>query len=67
MLHGRLCFAEKQTKQQYSFAEKQEVVDRFIVGESKMDLAREFGLSSAQLVKDWVRAWRFGGNQGVTS
>lgn len=64
-LHGRLCLVEKPTKQQYSFEVKKEVVDRFIAGESKMDLPCEFGLSSDQLVSSWVRAWRAGGDQAL--
>ncbi|WP_407921621.1 IS3 family transposase [Corynebacterium epidermidicanis] len=64
-LHGRLCLVEKPTKQQFSFEVKKEVVDRFIAGESKMDLAREFGLSSDQLVSSWVRAWRAGGDEAL--
>ncbi len=64
-LHGRLCLVEKPTKQQFSFETKKEVVDRFIGGQSTMDLAREFGLSSDQLVTHWVRAWRAGGDQAL--
>lgn len=45
-LHGRLCLVEKPTKQQYSFEVQKDVVDRFNSGQSKMELAREFGLSS---------------------
>ena len=64
-LHGRLCLVEKPTKKQFSFETKKEVVDRFIGGQSTMDLAREFGLSSDQLVTHWVRAWRAGGDQAL--
>lgn len=64
-LHGKLCLVEKTTKQQYSFEVKKEVVDRFNAGESKMELAREFGLSSDQLVTGWVRAWRTGGDEAL--
>ena len=53
-LRGRLCLVEKLTTQQYSFEIKKEVVERHLAGETRMDLAREFGLSSDQLVKDWV-------------
>ncbi|MCG7267085.1 helix-turn-helix domain-containing protein, partial [Corynebacterium sp. ACRQJ] len=60
-LHGRLCLVEKPTKQQYSFDIKKEVVQRHLAGETMMDLAREFGLSSDQLVKDWSWKWRKGG------
>lgn len=64
-LHGRLCLVEKPTKQHFSFEVKKEVVDRFIAGQSKMELAREFGLSSDQLVANWVRAWRAGGDEAL--
>ena len=64
-LHGRLCLVEKPTKQHFSFEIKKEVVDRFINGESKMELARQFGLSSDQLVSYWVRAWHAGGDQAL--
>ena len=64
-LHGRLYLVEKPTKQQYSFDIKKEVVQRHLAGETKMDLAREFGLSSDQLVKDWSRKWRKGGDDAL--
>ena len=64
-LHGRLCLVEKPTKQQYSFDIKNEVVQRHLAGETKMDLAREFGLSSDQLVKDWSWKWRKGGDEAL--
>ncbi|MBG6121739.1 hypothetical protein CAQUA_05070 [Corynebacterium aquatimens] len=56
---------EKPTKQQYSFEAKKEVVERYLAGESRMDLAREFNLSSDQLVKDWVIKWRKGGDEAL--
>ncbi len=56
---------EKPTKQQYSFEVKKEVVDRFTAGQSKMELAAEFGLSSDQVVTGWVRAWRKGGDDAL--
>ena len=49
----------------FPFEIKKEVVDRFINGESKMELARQFGLSSDQLVSYWVRAWHAGGDQAL--
>ena len=64
-LHGRLCLVEKPTKQQFSFEVKKQVVDRFNAGESKMELAREFDLSSEQIVATWVRAWRAGGDEAL--
>lgn len=64
-LHGRLCLVEKPTKQQYSFDFKREVVQRHLAGETAMDLAREFGLSSEQLVRGWSRKWRKGGDEAL--
>ena len=64
-LHGRLCLVEKPTKQQYSFELKKEVVQRHLAGETKMDLAREFGLLSDQLVTNWSRKWRKGGDEAL--
>lgn len=65
-LHGRLCLVEKTTKASYSFLVKKEVVERFLAGESKMDLAREFDLSSDQIVTRWVRQWHQGGDDALT-
>lgn len=64
-LRGRLCLVEKPTKQQYSFEIKKEVVQRHLTGETAMDLAREFGLSSQQLVSGWSRKWREGGDEAL--
>ena len=56
---------EKPTKKQYSFEVKKEVVDRFLAGETRMDLAKEFKLSSPQQVKGWVSKWRKGGDEAL--
>lgn len=64
-LHGTLCLMEKTTKQHYPFDIKKEVVTRNLNGESRMHLAQEFGLSSDNLVKSWVRAWRTGGDEAL--
>ena len=56
---------EKPNKQHYSFEAKKEVVERHLAGESMMDLAREFNLSSDHLVKDWVAKWRRGGDEAL--
>ncbi|CAB0755086.1 transposase [Corynebacterium diphtheriae] len=49
LLHGRLCLVEKPTKKHYSFEIKKEVVDRFLAGETRMNLAKEFKLSSPRV------------------
>lgn len=64
-VHGRLCLVEKPTKQTYPFEIKKEIVDKFIAGESKVDLAANYQLSSDQLVTAWVRAWRAGGDDAL--
>ena len=56
---------EKPTQRQYSFDIKKEIVERHLAGETTMDLAREFGLSSDQLVKDWSLKWRQGGDDAL--
>ena len=61
LIHGRLSLVKKPTKQQYSFEFKKEIVDRFIAGETVMELAKEFKLSSYDL----VRAWRKGGDEAL--
>lgn len=64
-LRGRLCLVEKPYKQHYSFEVKKEVVERYLAGESRMDLARQFDLASDQLVKDWAVKWRKGGDEAL--
>ena len=65
VLHGRLCLVEKPTKQQYSFEIKKEVVQRHLAGETAMNLAREFCLSSQQLVRGWSWKWRKDGDDAL--
>jgi transposase-like protein len=64
-LRGRLCLMEKPTKTAYSFEIKKEAVQRYLAGESTMDLAAEFHVSSNELLKVWVRAWREGGDEAL--
>lgn len=64
-LHGRLCLVEKPTNQAYSFEVKKEVVDRFLAGETAMDLAAEFNLNSKVMVHNWARIWRREGDDGL--
>lgn len=53
-LHGRLCLVSKPTRKQYSFDTKMEILRRHKAGETKSDLAEEFGLSSPDLIGHWV-------------
>ncbi|AWR20741.1 transposase [Aurantimicrobium minutum] len=65
MLHGRLCLMQSKTKSTFSFEIKKEVVERFLAGATKMELAAEFQLSSVQLVTAWARQWRAGGDEAL--
>ena len=60
-----LCLMDKPTKSVFSFEVKKEVVDRHVAGESAMDLAMEFDLSSPAVVRTWVSAWRRGGDDAL--
>ena len=64
-LHGRLCLMEKRTNAVYSFEIKKEIVDRHMAGETKMDLAKEFNLSSHKLVERWSKQHREGGDEAL--
>ncbi len=64
-LHGRLCLVEKPIKQHYSFEIKKEVVQRHLAGETTMELAREFDISSDQLVSGWSSRWRKDGDEAL--
>jgi transposase-like protein len=61
-LHGSVVLVRKPTNAKYPFDVKKEVVERFIAGETKMELAAAFDLSSPALVQKWVRQWREGGD-----
>lgn len=56
---------DKPGRQSFSFEFKLAVVQRFLAGESKADLAREFGLSSPKLVENWARIYRNEGEEGL--
>lgn len=48
-----------------AFELKREIVQRVLAGETKLALAREYGLSSPQLVATWVRRYRADGEDGL--
>lgn len=64
-LHGRLCLMEKRTKTVYSFEIKKKIVDRHATGETAIDLAKEFNLSSHKLVEKWARQHRECGDEAL--
>ncbi|WP_241880269.1 IS3 family transposase [Corynebacterium diphtheriae] len=64
-LHGRLCLVSKRTKRQYSFDTKMEILRRHKTGELKSDLAKEYGLSSPNLISHWVWQVNKGGSDAL--
>jgi len=64
-LHGRLCLVQRPSKQQFSFDVKKEAVNRFLAGETYMEIAAAFALSSSNLARTWVRQWRAGGDEAL--
>ena len=55
----------KPTKRVFSFEFKLDVVRRFLAGETKLELAREFDLSSPKLIETWARKYRNEGEDGL--
>jgi transposase-like protein len=65
-LHGRRALVAKPTKTSYSFEFKLDVVGRVVNdGATPEQLAGEHGLSSGNLVRSWVRAYRRHGEDGL--
>jgi transposase len=65
-LHGRMALVAKPTKTQYSFEFKLAVVRRVLDdGATAEALAGEFGLSSGDLVRSWVKSYRRLGEDGL--
>lgn len=63
-VRGRATPVTKPTKQSFSFEFKLAVVQRFLAGETKVDLACEFDLSSPKLIETWAREYRNEGESG---
>ncbi|GAB2960086.1 transposase [Amycolatopsis acidiphila] len=57
----------KPAKRSFSFEFKLDVVRRFPAGETELDLACEFDLSSPKLIETWARKYRNEGDDGFTS
>jgi transposase len=56
---------DKPTPQKFSFEFKLDIVHRFMAGEPKTGLAKEFDLSSPYLVEKWARTLRNEGEDGL--
>lgn len=57
--------SKKSTPATYTFELKLDLVRRFLAGESQVALAEEGGLSSAVLLRRWVREYRAGGEDAL--
>jgi len=64
-IRGSGALVAKRTKRMFSFEEKLAVVQRFLAGESKIDIARDEDLSSVKLIEDWLRVYRREGESGL--
>ena len=64
-VRGGTTLVTKPTKRLFSFEFKLAVVQRFLAGETKVDLAREFQLSSPALIKKWASEYRNDGEDGL--
>lgn len=64
-IHGKDALVPKSTTRRYDGAVKLAVVQRFLAGEAKTDLAQEFGLASPKTVMRWVRAYERAGEDGL--
>lgn len=65
LVHGTGALVSKNRSKSYSFEFKHDVVQRALAGTPVQQLAQEFELSSEQLVRAWVRAYRTEGEDGL--
>lgn len=64
-VRGRRALVTKPDKRSFSFEFKLGVVQRFLAGATKVELAREFDLSSPKLIETWARKYRNEGEDGL--
>lgn len=64
-VRGRGALVVKPIAPTFTFEFKLEVVRRFLAGETKVELAREFDLSSPKLIETWARNYRNEGEDGL--
>ena len=49
----------------YSYETKHSVVTRYLEGESRKDLMKEYGVRNDSQVEEWVRIYKREGNEGL--
>lgn len=55
---GQAVLVTNKTPRRYDADLKREVVERFLAGQTRTDLAVEFGLSSPRIIRKWVAIYR---------
>lgn len=64
-LRGREALTMRPAQQEFPWEIKQEVVRRFLAGETKLSLAAAYGLGSPKTVGKWVQLYRQGGEEAL--
>lgn len=64
-VRGREALVARSRNQQFTFEFKVEAVERCLAGETKVEVARELGLSSPKLLESWVTKYRAEGVEGL--
>lgn len=64
-VRGGDALMARSTKSLYSVETKVDVVQRFLAGETKVELAMEYGMPSPQLITAWARIYRREGADGL--
>lgn len=64
-VRGREALVARSRNQQFTFEFKVAAVQRCLAGETKVELARELGLSSPKLLENWVNIYRSDGVEGL--
>lgn len=65
LVRGGTTLVAKPTKRVFSFEFKLAAVQRYLSGETRAGLAKEFQLSSPQLIDKWTRQYRAAGEDGL--
>lgn len=64
-IRGDDALVARSTKQTFSYEIKREVVQRFLGGETRVTLAKEFGIASPKTVQVWARIYDREGEDGL--
>ena len=65
LVRGGTTLVAKPSKRVFSFEFKLAAVQRYLSGQTRVDLAKELQLSSPQLIDKWTRQYRTAGEDGL--